>query len=64
MENNKDPTTLIIYQTSSTSPRRIFIPMNRYGRPKNGPKFLKTSPILFFTLISLITVHFSYLINL
>ena len=30
---------------SSAAPRRIFIPLNRYGRQKNEPKFLKTSPI-------------------
>ena len=28
-------------------PRCIFIPLNRYRCPKNEPKFLKTSPILF-----------------
>ena len=47
----------------SAVPRRIFIPLNRYGRQKNEPKCLKTSPI-FLTLIGLITVHSSYLIIL
>ena len=32
---------------NSAVPRRIFIPLNRYGRPKNELKFLKTSPIFF-----------------
>ena len=27
---------------------RIFIPLNWYGRPKNEPKFLKTSPFFFY----------------
>ena len=31
----------------SAVPRRIFIPLNRYGRQKNEPKCLKTSPIFF-----------------
>ena len=31
----------------SAVPRRIFIPLNRYGHQKNEPKFLKTSPIFF-----------------
>ena len=41
----------------------IFILLNWYGCPKNEPKILKTSPI-FLTLISLITVHSSYLVIL
>ena len=31
----------------SAVPRRIFIPLNWHGRPKNGPEFLQTSPIFF-----------------
>ena len=31
----------------SAVPRRIFIPLNRYGHQKNELKFLKTSPIFF-----------------
>ena len=31
----------------SAVPRRISVPLNRYGRQKNEPKFLKTSPIFF-----------------
>ena len=41
----------------------ILILLNWYGHPKNEAKFLKTSPI-FLALISLITVHSSYLIIL
>ena len=36
-------TLKIVYQNpTSAVPRRIFIPLNWYGRPKNEPKFLKT----------------------
>ena len=37
----------ILKNTDNAVPRRIFIPSNWYGRPKNEPKFLKTSPIFF-----------------
>ena len=47
--NSYLPTYPIFFEhvNSSAGPRRIFIPLTQYGRPKNEPKFLKISPILF-----------------
>ena len=40
--------TLAVDITTSAVPRGVFILLNRYGCPKNEPKFLKTSPFFNF----------------
>ena len=46
IRNSSELTELICLAISAV-PGLIFLPLNRYGRQKNEPKVLKTSPIFF-----------------
>ena len=68
MENNKDPTALISVNKQKLDiqchTQTYFHTNESVWLPKKWAQIFKNFTNFFFTLISLITVHSSYLINL